>query len=271
MKKSLSRRAFVGMTSGMALAGVAGLAGCVQLRNSAKLSDDRDNAAPFETDGQGLIQDGNTNEKDMLVYAYKPLPKSIPSPDPDNTFGVDSTITMDTIDEWLNRPDVVYRDMRLVKDPADYAAIGGSPTLDFILEGFRVTPFPYIARLPALPVDNAYSGDTLFDVEWADDMTIVSVVPNYEQSMAIIEDLFPKDMAIFLMCGGAGYAGQMKTLLTYLGWDPAYLYNIGGAWDYTGYHSIQIVDMHSDLDDLEYFLWRLDMVDFDFAQYRLLR
>ena len=39
-------------------------------------------------------------------------------------FGVDANINESTIDNYLGRSDSVYRDMRMLKDPADYAAIG---------------------------------------------------------------------------------------------------------------------------------------------------
>ena len=46
----------------------------------------------------------------------------------------------------------------------------------------------------------------------------------------ILEDLFPKDKKIFLMCGGGGYAGMMKNLLISLGWNQDNIYNVGGYW-----------------------------------------
>lgn len=195
---------------------------------------------------------------------YPALPSS--APDPESEFGVDSNINMETIDQWLGRPDVAYRDMRLVRDPADYAAIGGSSLLDFVLEGFKVVPWPYIATLPTLPIGGAYAGDTLFSVTWGENGQIVSATPRYEESTDIIAFLFPRDQAIFLMCGGAGYAGQMKTFLIHLGWDESLLYNVGGAWSYDGYHSIQIVTHADDLDKVTFDLWKLDQATIDFSQ-----
>ena len=52
----------------------------------------------------------------------------------------------------------------------------------------------------------------------------------------------------------------MGQLLVYLGWDPSKLYNLGGAWDYTGYHPVIIVE-HED-SQTDYMLWRADIVDF---------
>ena len=56
---------------------------------------------------------------------------SIPEPDADldSMFGVDKNINILTIDKYLGREDTVYRDMRVLFDPADYAAIGGDADL----------------------------------------------------------------------------------------------------------------------------------------------
>lgn len=180
------------------------------------------------------------------------------SPDPDSPFGVDENINMTTIDDYLHIEGAAYRDLRLLEDPADYASIGGSSLLDFTLEGFLITPLPLIANLPELPVDGAYEGEALFDVCWEDDATVVSVTPRYEQSEQILEDLFPKDAPLFLMCGGGGYAGMMRSLLIFLGWDESQVYNIGAAWEYDGYHSIQLMVPRDD-GTIERFLWRAEM------------
>lgn len=201
--------------------------------------------------------------------ADKPVSLPPADPNPDNPFGVDKNINMDTIDQYLELPGVAYRDMRLVFDPADYAAIGGSPNLEFALKGFLITPMPYIGALAPLPVSGAYEGDCLFDIEWGEGIEILSAQPRYQQSQQIIDDLFPKDQDIFLMCGGAGYAGMMRSLLVYLGWDPQRVYNIGGMWDYTGFESVELMRVKDD-GATDYFLWRADMPIFEFSQYTAL-
>lgn len=191
----------------------------------------------------------------------KNAPAPLPPADPDmeNQFQVDKNINMTTIDQWLGRADVAYRDMRMIHDPADYAAIGGDPDLSIAIEGFRITPFPFIGTLQELPVAGAYDGPRLFDVEW-DGPNVASATPRYQESQQIIDELFPKDKAIFIMCGGAGYAFMMRQLLIYLGWDASKLYNIGGAWDYTGDHPVILVRHEG--DETDYMLWRADIVDF---------
>lgn len=188
------------------------------------------------------------------------------SPDPASPFGIDLNVNMDTIDNYIGRTDIVFRDMRMVHDPADYAAIGGSPNLDIVLEGFKVVPFPYVGTLQELPVEGAYDGPTLFDVAWNDDGTVASATPRYEESLTIVQELFPQDRPVVLMCGGAGYASMMRQLLVYLGWDPARVYNAGGEWDYTGYRAVPIVDYAG--DEPRFYLWRTDIATIEFDQYR---
>ncbi len=189
-----------------------------------------------------------------------------PQEDAGSQFGVDININMDTIDDYLGREDVAYRDVRMLFDPADYGAIGGEADLSRTIQGFRVVPYPYLATLAALPVSGAYQGDTLFTVEWNDDGTIASVRENYQESMLVLEDLFPRDKAIFLMCGGGGYAGMMKALLLELGWEETLLYNIGGNWTYTGENSVELIVYPEDAEeDNIYATWRADYAYIDFS------
>lgn len=195
----------------------------------------------------------------------EPLPA--PEVDVESQFGVDKNINMTTIDSYLGRDDVVYRDVRMLFDPADYASIGGDADLSKTITGFKVVPYPYIATLGALPVANAYEGDNLFTVEWNADGTIASVTENYKESMMILEELFPKDTAIFLMCGGGGYAGMTKTLLLYLGWEESLLYNIGANWEYTGDNALELIVYPEDADDDNiYATWRADYAYIDFSR-----
>ena len=193
------------------------------------------------------------------------LPAS--EPDETNMFGVDLNINMATLDNYLGRDDVAYRDVRMLFDPADYAAIGGNADLASTVEGFRIVPYPYLATLSALPVEGAYDGDTLFTLTWNEDGSIATAEANYEESMLILEDLFPKDKAIFLMGGGGGYAGMTKSLLIFLGWDPALLYNVGGNWAYEGDHGVELIQYSEDADGNDYFCtWRADYALIDFSR-----
>lgn len=195
--------------------------------------------------------------------------KSLPQPEPDenSVFGIDKNINMTTIDDYVGRDDVAYIDVRMLFDPADYAAIGGEADLTRTITGFRVVPYPYIASLRGLPVDGAYSGECLFTLTWDENGNILSAAPNYKESDMILNELFPKDKAIFLMCGGGGYAGMMKELLVFLGWEQALLYNIGANWEYNGENRQELV-VYPELatGDIIYATWRADYAYIDFER-----
>ncbi|MCR4633304.1 MAG: hypothetical protein K5648_04190 [Erysipelotrichaceae bacterium] len=145
--------------------------------------------------------------------------------------GIDKNINEASIDKYLGRSDSIYRDMRMLKDEADYEAIGGDSYLSGYVKGFEVVPYPYLCNVTGLPeeVGASYSGDTLFTKK--EDGTYEA---NYEESLHILESIFPKDKYIFLMCGGGGYAGMTKELLVSQGYDADKIYNTGGYWYYDG-------------------------------------
>ena len=204
----------------------------------------------------------------LSCVAYADADK-LPAPEPDENsmFGVDKNINMATLDDYVGRDDVVYRDVRLLFDPADYAAIGGNADLASTVEGFRIVPYPYLATLTALPVDGAYDAETLYTLTWNEDGSIATAEPNYEESLLVLEDCFPKDKPIFLMCGGGGYAGMTKSLLIFLGWDPELLYNVGGNWEYQGDHGVELIEYSEDADGNNYFCtWRADYALIDFSR-----
>ena len=209
----------------------------------------------------GLLASCNQTKEE----SQKELP--LPQADESSQFGVDKNINQQTIDQWLGRDDTVYRDVRMLFDPADYGSIGGEADLTATIEGFKVVPYPYLATLQSLPVANAYEGNKLFEVAWDERGNILSAEPLYEESMMIMEELFPKDKAIFLMCGGGGYAGMTKQLLIYLGWDENKLYNIGANWSYKGDHALELVIYPEDKDGNNiYATWRADYAYIDFER-----
>ena len=152
-------------------------------------------------------------------------------------FGIDKNINESTIDEYLGRSDSVYRDMRMLKDPGNYEAIGGDSYLSGFVEGFEVVPLPYLTNVTGLPEDvgETYTGATLFTQDESG-----NYVANYEESMEILEAIFPRDKNIFLMCGGGGYAGMTKTMLVALGWDENKIYNVGAYWSYNGNNKVEV-------------------------------
>ena len=164
------------------------------------------------------------------------LPKPELSEGLRGTFGIDKNINETTIDNYLNRSDSVYRDMRMLKDPGNYEAIGGDSYLSGFIKGFEVVPYPYIVNVTGLPeeVGKTYEGKTLFTLKDG------KYIANYNESLNILEYLFPKDKNIFLMCGAGGYAGSTKEMLVALGWDENKIYNIGGYWYYNGNNNVEV-------------------------------
>ena len=152
-------------------------------------------------------------------------------------FEIDKNINESTIDEYLGRSDSVYRDMRMLKDPGNYEAIGGDSYLSGFVQGFEVIPLPYLTNVTGLPeeVGETYTGETLFTQDESG-----NYVANYEESMEILEAIFPKEKNIFLMCGGGGYAGMTKTMLVALGWDENKIYNVGAFWSYNGNNKVEV-------------------------------
>ena len=150
--------------------------------------------------------------------------------------GIDKNINESTIDQYLGRSDAVYRDLRMLKDPGDYEAIGGDSYLSGFVDGFEVVSFPYIVNVEGLPdeVGDTYNGDTLFTNNGDE------YIANYKESMDVLEALFPKDKIIFLMCGGGGYSRMMKKMLVALGWDESKIYDVGGYWFYDGRNDIKV-------------------------------
>ena len=168
--------------------------------------------------------------------------------------GIDKNINEETIDNYLERADSVYRDMRMLKDPGNYEAIGGDSYLSGFIKGFEVVPYPYLTEVKGLPeaVGDSYKGKTLFHEEDG------KYVANYKESIEYLEYYFPKDKNIFLMCGGGGYAGMTKNLLVSLGWDENKIYNVGGYWFYNGKNKIEVKK------DNKYQFWKVIYHDIDF-------
>lgn len=175
--------------------------------------------------------------------------------------GIDKNVNESSIDQYLGRSDSVYYDMRMLEDPANYEAIGGDRYLSGYVDGFEILPYPYLATVQGLPeeVGTSYEGDTLYSI--AEDGTYQ---PNYQESLQILTDIFPKDKNIFLMCGGGGYAGMTKQMLVSLGWDPNKIYVVGGYWYYEGEHNVPVKVTESDGKSY-YAFWKIPyhQIDFD--------
>ena len=204
-----------------------------------------------------LLMQNVGNKKDDV---NSNLPKPEVTSGERGALGIDKNINESTIDNYLFREDAVYRDMRMLKDPADYASIGGDSYLSGFVKGFEVVPYPYLTEVKGLPksVGKIYTGKTLFyqkeDGNYA---------PRYKESHEILEYLFPKDKIIFLMCGGGGYAGMTKNLLVSLGWDESKIYNVGGYWYYDGKYNVAVKQENN--GNVKYDFWKVTYHDIDFS------
>ena len=185
----------------------------------------------------------------FLIGRYALPDRALPSlPAPElsegqrGQLGIDKNINESNIDKYLGRSDAVYRDMRMLKDPAEYEKVGGDSYLSGFVNGFEVVPLPYLVNVSGLPeqVGDTYTGKTLFTNNNG------YYTPNYKESLQVLEALFPKDKVIFLMCGGGGYAGMMKNMLVALGWDESKIYNVGGYWYYDGANNVEVKRVDSD-------------------------
>lgn len=189
------------------------------------------------------------------------LPKPEVSEGMRGELGIDKNVNEETLDKYLGRDDAVYRDMRMLVDPGNYASIGGDSYLSGFVKGFEVVPLPYLVNVSGLPesVGDTYVGKTLFTLD-----NDGNYKANYEESMDVLEHLFPKDKVIFLMCGGGGYAGMTKSMLVALGWDADKIYNTGGYWYYKGENNVVVKnDSHK---KVTYDFWKVAYHDIDFTQ-----
>lgn len=199
----------------------------------------------------------------ISLFACKDSKDALPKPELDTgmrgELGIDKNINESTIDNYLNREDAVYRDMRMLKDTANYEAIGGDSYLSGFIKGFEVVPYPYLCNPSGLPSDvgAGYSGNALFSYQ--DD----KYVANYEEALDIIEELFPRDKVIFLICGGGGYAGMTKNLLVYLGYDENKIYDIGGYWYYDGQNKVEVKKVENGETTYNFDLVNYHDIDFD--------
>lgn len=193
----------------------------------------------------------------------KYLPDNLPLPEVTGgergMLGIDKNVNEETLDNYLGYEGIVYRDMRMLKDPGNYEAIGGDSYLSGFVKGFEVVPYPLLTEVKGLPeaVGDSYKGKTLFSVDKNG-----NYVANYKESMEYLEYYFPKDKVIFLICGGGGYAGMTKSLLVSLGWDENKIYDVGGYWFYNGKNNVEVKQTKN--GKVTYDFWKVTYHDIDF-------
>ena len=180
-------------------------------------------------------------------------------------YDIDKNINEKTIDQYLHRSDVVYRDVRMLEDTATWENKGGTRNLEGFVEGFEVVPYAFLTEFPqeyieqkaSENVSGLYQWKTLFHLNEKGDY-----IANYQESLEILEYLFPKDKIIFLMCWAWGYANFTKQMLIALGWDASKIYNVGVYRNYEGDHAISTINNHG--DHLTYDFWKVPYHNIDF-------
>ena len=125
-----------------------------------------------------------------------------------------SSITVENLDQYMNRSDVHYIDIR---DYEDYA------TKHF--KNFEIIPyFGYVFNAEA---------NTNPEMIQLFGGTPEEPVAVYEESEAVLNALFPKDKNLFIMCEKGGRVTQLMQILDAHGYDISKVYNIGGIGQYT--------------------------------------
>jgi len=125
-----------------------------------------------------------------------------------------SSIGVENLDQYLNRDDVVYIDLRDFKD--------------YTMKHFRnFEVIPYFAY-----IFNAEAHTDATKVQLYGG-TIAAPVAVYEESDELLETLFPKDKTLFLMCQSGGRVAQLMKILEVKGYDMSKIYNVGGVGQYT--------------------------------------
>ena len=122
---------------------------------------------------------GNTNNKTL-----KTLPKPEITGGERGQLGIDKNINEQTIDNYLNRSDSVYRDMRMLIDPGNYSAIGGDSYLSGMIKGFEVVPYPLLTE-----VSNAEFTDSLYGAEVILPLNLASCLTQSGSIASISSDL----------------------------------------------------------------------------------
>jgi rhodanese-related sulfurtransferase len=118
----------------------------------------------------------------------------------------------------LGRDDVVYIDLREANTNERDDGYADNNYMGVHLKGFKNIEFvSYIQG----------NKNQLFYV--APDK---SLAPRYTTSLEILEELFPKDKAIFLMCDSGNKARSVMKLLAQYGWDMSKVYNVGAIANY---------------------------------------
>lgn len=163
------------------------------------------------------VQEGADTEPKNEVAEVKELPVK---PDSQSTLMSESPIDATNIDEYLFRDDCLYIDTRSPNQLLEEGMIAGFfniPFYDFLVSyQFKEN----VLFSMALVRDG--NGEMVANLG-----EVGSFSPNYEESVELIEDLFPKDKNIIFMSTAGVEATYLMNLLIQLGYDGSKLYNAG--------------------------------------------
>lgn len=165
---------------------------------------------------QGWVQESEIEDtEDNVEETAKELPAPLIDANDEQPYAAtNSSINVDNLDEYLNRDDVVYIDIR------DYNAYAQKH-----FKNFEVVPyFGFIFNAEAHTDANMvqlYGGSSEEPIDV------------YEQSDALLNAIFPKDKTLFIMCEAGGRVTQMMQILDAKGYDMTKVYNVGGVGQYT--------------------------------------
>ena len=113
--------------------------------------------------------------------------------------------------EYLGREDSVYIDLR-----SDEEIVTSSGAGMGYIEGFQVIDYnKYI-----------YNNNTGWFIKSNDEHNLM---PRYSYSVDFLENVFPKDKNLFIMCGAGVRVTTMLKILELNGYDMSRVYNIGGS------------------------------------------
>ena len=134
---------------------------------------------------------------------------------PDSFAAACSSIGSDNLVQYLGRSDVKYIDLR---NYSDYSMKH--------FRNFEVVPF-----FGLIWDQDAGTDPTKTQLFGGD---VKNPVPQYEESVELLNELFPKDETLFIVCQSGGRVAMLMDILNANGYDMSKVYNIGGMANYTG-------------------------------------
>lgn len=162
-----------------------------------------------------VLESENPGESEVVEAKLGELPASLINENEEKKYAAtNSNINVDNLDEYLNREDVVYIDLR------DYNAYAQKH-----FKNFEVVPY-----FGFLFNNEAHTNPDMIQLYGGTPEEPVDV---YEESDSILNAIFPKDKTIFIMCESGGRVTQMMQILDAKGYDMTKIYNVGGVGQYT--------------------------------------